>query len=108
MPPKFFSAGVSDPADTTSGGVWIKAQDGNAYPADNSGITITRGNAADYRDANNTLLSNTFRFRYAIAPAWHEFTCANIQLNNFKNTLKEVLKDVVAGTATDGEIDKLL
>jgi hypothetical protein len=108
MPPKFFSAGVSDPADTTSGGVWIKAQDGNAYPADNSGITITRGNAANYRDANNTLLSNTFRFRYAIAPAWHEFTYANIQLNNFKNTLKEVLKDVVAGTATDGEIDKLL
>lgn len=108
MPPNFFSAGVSDPADTTSGGVWIRATDGKAYPADNSGITITRGNAANYRDASNALLSTTFRFRYAIAPAWHEFTYANVQLNNFKNTVRSVLKGLVAGSVTAADIDKLL
>lgn len=108
MPPNFFSAGVSDPSDTVRGGVWIKATDGKAYPADNSGIYITRGNAANYRNDAGATVSTTFRQRYPIAPLWHEFGYANVQLNNLKNTLRGLLKGLAGGTVSATDIDNLL
>ena len=104
----FFSAGASDPADTTTGGVWIQASNGSAYPADNSGIFITIGGAADYRNPAGNVISTVFRQRYAIAPVWHEFTYANVQLNNFKNSVRALLKGIVSGSVSATDIDHIL
>jgi hypothetical protein len=108
LPPNFFSAGISDPSDTVRGGVWIRANDGNAYPADNSGIYITVGNAANYRNASGTTVSTTFRQRYPIAPLWHEFSYANVQVNNLRNTLRALLKGLASGSVTVNDIDNFL
>jgi len=108
LPPNFFSAGASDPADTTTGGVWILAANGSAYPADNSGIFITIGGAADYRNPAGNTISTVFRQRYAIAPVWHEFTYANVQLNNFKNSVRVLLKGIVSGSVSTADIDHIL
>ncbi len=108
LPPNFFSAGASDPADTTTGGVWILAANGSAYPADNSGIFITIGGAADYRNPAGNVISTVFRQRYAIAPVWHEFTYANVQLNNFKNSVRALLKGIVSGSVSAADIDHIL
>jgi hypothetical protein len=108
LPPNFFSAGASDPADTTTGGVWIQASNGSAYPADNSGIFITIGGAADYRNPAGNVISTVFRQRYAIAPVWHEFTYANVQLNNFKNSVRALLKGIVSGSVSATDIDHIL
>jgi len=108
LPPNFFSTGVSDPADTVTGGRWIEANDGNAYPADNSGIYISRNNAADFRDPDGNPYSSVMRFRYAIGPVWHDFTYGNVQLNNFKNTMKELLKGIASGTVSASDIDDVI
>ena len=108
LPPNFFSAGISDPSDTVRGGVWIRADDSNAYPADNSGIYITVGNAANYCNASGTTVSTTFRQRYPIAPLWHEFSYANVQVNNLRNTLRALLKGLASGSVTVNDIDNYL
>ena len=90
------------------GGVWIRANDGNAYPADNSGIYITVGNAANYRNPSGTTVSTTFRQRYPIAPLWHEFSYANVQVNNLRNTLRALLKGMASGSVTVNDIDNYL
>ena len=108
LPPGFFNSNNDDPADTSTGGKWIMANDGNAYPAENSGIWIKYDNAADYRDASNNPYSTVFRQRMVIAPVWHEFTYGNQQLENFKDTVREALKGVRAGTFTDSDIDNII
>jgi hypothetical protein len=108
LPPKFFTIGITDPSDTVSGGVWIRATNGQAYPADNSGINITITNAVNYLNSNNLPISTVFRFRYPIAPLWHEFSYASIQANNLRNILKGLFKEVVNGTLSISDIDDLL
>ena len=108
LPPGFFNSNNDDPADTSTGGKWIMANDGNAYPAENSGIWIQYSNAADYRDASGNPYSTVFRQRMVIAPVWHEFTYGNQQLENFKDTVREALKGVRAGTFTDSDIDNII
>ena len=61
-----------------------------------------------YRNASGTTLSTTFRQRYPIAPLWHEFSYANVQVNNLRNTLRALLKGLASGSVTVNDIDNFL
>lgn len=108
LPPGFFNSVNGDPADTSTGGKWIMSNDGNAYQAENSGIWVKYSNAGDYRDQNGNPYSTVFRQRVVIAPVWHEFTYGNVQLENFKDTVKGALKELRAGTLSDEDIDNII
>jgi hypothetical protein len=108
LPVGFFNSNDDDAADTSTGGTWVMGQDGNTYPAENSGIWVKYNNAGDYRDLNGNPYSTVFRQRTVIAPVWHEFTYANQQLENFKDSVREALKGVRSGTFTDSDIDNII
>jgi hypothetical protein len=108
LPTGLFSASDDDPANTATGGTWVMSNDGNAYPANNSGIWVKYDNAGDYRDLNGNPYSTVFRQRIVIAPVWHEFTYGNVQLENFKDTVKTALKGIRAGTMSDADIDNII
>ena len=55
-----------------------------------------------------TSVSTTFRQRYPIAPLWHEFSYANVQVNNLRNTLRALLKGLASGSVTVNDIDNFL
>lgn len=108
LPTGLFNASDDDPANTATGGTWVMSNDGNAYPANNSGIWVKYSNAGDYRDLNGNPYSTVFRQRIVIAPVWHEYTYGNVQLENFKETMKTALKELRAGTLSDADIDNII